>query len=86
MHGLTDQAEFEHRAIVLDETCVRRAASGRELWRVPVTSSIALETSSITAGSATNELAFDGPVDVPPDRPAAAAARFSISILSEAWL
>src|SRR3954454_2179544 len=35
MHGLPDQAEFEHRAIVLDETCVRRAASGRELWRVP---------------------------------------------------
>ena len=38
-------------------------------------------------GSATNELAFDGSQSMCQRiRPAAAAARFSISILSEAWL
>ena len=31
MHGLADQAEFEHRAIILDEARVRGAAGGREL-------------------------------------------------------
>ena len=31
MHGLPDQAEFEHRAIILDEARVRRAAGGRKL-------------------------------------------------------
>src|SRR5580704_3992655 len=35
VHGLADQAEFQHRAIILDEACVRGAAGGRELRRAP---------------------------------------------------
>ncbi len=31
MHGLTDQAEFEHRAIILDEARVRGAAAIAEV-------------------------------------------------------
>src|SRR5262249_8631069 len=31
MHGLPDQAELEHRAIVLDESGIRGAAGGRKL-------------------------------------------------------
>ena len=33
VHGRADQAEFEHRAIVLDEARIRGAAGGRELRR-----------------------------------------------------
>src|SRR4029077_17171586 len=31
VHGLPDQAEFQHRAIILDETRIRGAAGGGEL-------------------------------------------------------
>ena len=30
MHGLPNQAEFEHRAVILDEARIRRAAAGAE--------------------------------------------------------
>src|SRR4029077_15648572 len=32
VHGLPDQAEFQHRAIILDEARIRGAAGGREFW------------------------------------------------------
>ena len=35
MHGLADQAEFEHRAIMRDEARVGGAAGGRELRLAP---------------------------------------------------
>src|SRR5579864_7301354 len=35
VHGLVDEAELDHWAIILDETRVRRAAGGRELRRLP---------------------------------------------------
>ena len=35
VHGLADQAELDHRAVVLDEARVRGAAGGRELGRTP---------------------------------------------------
>src|SRR5271155_3240566 len=35
MHGLPDQAEFQHGAVILDEACVGGAAGGRELGRAP---------------------------------------------------
>ena len=41
VHGGADEAEFDHRAGVLDEARVGRAAAGRQLGLPPVTSSIA---------------------------------------------
>ena len=35
MHGLADQAEFDHRAMILDEARIRGAAGGRQLRPAP---------------------------------------------------
>src|SRR5215213_10277586 len=35
VHLLAEEAELDHRAIILDETRVRGAAGGRQCWRQP---------------------------------------------------
>ena len=89
VHGLADQAKFQHRAIILDEARVRGAAGGRQRGLAPghlldraddeidERAGLARETTS----------AFDGSHSMcqRTRSPAAACARCSTSAFSELW-
>jgi hypothetical protein len=51
VHRLADEAEFDHRAVILDEARIRGAAGGRKPAGGPVTASTAADSAPLSASS-----------------------------------